>query len=134
MTADEKTVARRTPPCAGWDAVASGLARWIPSVAWMKTYRLAWLPHDVVAGVTLSAVLVPAGMAYAEAAGMPAVSGLYASLAALLAYALFGPSRILVLGPDSALVALIAATIAPLAHNDGAQLSCSLRRLRCCLV
>ncbi|WP_198390880.1 SulP family inorganic anion transporter, partial [Burkholderia ubonensis] len=98
----------------------AGLLRWINGLAAARTYRLHWLPHDLLAGVTLSAVLVPAGMAYANAAGLPAVNGLYASLAALLAYALFGPSRILVLGPDSALVALIAASIAPLAHGDAA--------------
>jgi MFS superfamily sulfate permease-like transporter len=83
-----------------------------------RNYRLAWLPHDAIAGLSLSAVLVPAGMAYAEAAALPTVSGLYASFAALLAYALFGPSRILVLGPDSALVALIAASVAPLARGN----------------
>src|SRR5438445_216212 len=73
---------------------------------------------DVMEELYKFTVLVPAGMAYAEAAGLPVVSGLYASLAALLAYALFGPSRILVLGPDSALVALIAASVAPLAHGN----------------
>jgi high affinity sulfate transporter 1 len=90
-------------------------------VVWTRDYPLASVPHDVIAGVALSAVLVPAGMAYAEAAGMPSVTGLYASLAALLAYALFGPSRILMLGPDSALVALILAAATPLAHRGGAQ-------------
>jgi high affinity sulfate transporter 1 len=93
--------------------------RWIPGLATARNYQFKWLPRDVIAGVTLSAVLVPAGMAYADAAGMPVVSGLYASFAALLAYAVFGPSRILVLGPDSALVALIAASVAPLAHGNG---------------
>ncbi|CAB3684271.1 SulP family inorganic anion transporter [Paraburkholderia rhynchosiae] len=102
-------------------AVAGRLARWVPSLVWMREYRPASLPHDAIAGVTLSAVLVPAGMAYAEAAGMPSVTGLYASLVALVAYALFGPSRILVLGPDSALVALILAAAMPLAHRGGAQ-------------
>ncbi|MDR6445189.1 SulP family inorganic anion transporter [Paraburkholderia sp. 22099] len=94
------------------------VSRWVNGLAVARGYRLAWLPHDAIAGLSLSAVLVPAGMAYAEAAGLPVVSGLYASLAALLAYALFGPSRILVLGPDSALVALIAASVAPLAHGN----------------
>src|SRR5260370_15916139 len=94
------------------------VSRWIAGVAVARDYRLAWLPHDAMAGVSVSAVLVPAGMAYAEAAGLPVVSGLYASFAALLAYAMFGPSRILVLGPDSALVALIAASVIPLAHGN----------------
>jgi MFS superfamily sulfate permease-like transporter len=89
------------------DASVPGFWRWIPGLVMARHYQLGWLPQDAVAGMTLSAVLVPAGMAYAEAAGMPVVSGLYSSFAALLAYAVFGPSRILVLGPDSALVALI---------------------------
>nr|WP_257126223.1 SulP family inorganic anion transporter [Burkholderia sp. ABCPW 11] len=79
---------------------------------------MAWLPGDATAGVTLSAVLVPAGMAYAIASGLSAASGLYASIAALVTYAAVGPSRILVLGPDSALIALIAASIVPLAHGN----------------
>jgi MFS superfamily sulfate permease-like transporter len=94
------------------------VSRWVNGLAVARNYRLAWLPHDAMAGFSLSAVLAPAGMAYAEAAGLPVVSGLYASFAAPLAYALFGPSRILVLGPDSALVALIAASVAPLAHGN----------------
>ncbi|WP_175822037.1 SulP family inorganic anion transporter [Burkholderia sp. BCC0419] len=97
---------------------AAGPLRWINGLAVARGYQWPWLPHDLLAGVTLSTVLVPAGMAYAQAAGLPAVNGLYASFAAMLAYALFGPSRILVLGPDSALVALIAASIMPLAHGD----------------
>ncbi|WP_269503056.1 SulP family inorganic anion transporter [Burkholderia sp. IMCC1007] len=100
---------------------AAGPLRWINGLAVVRGYRLPWLPHDLLAGVALSAVLVPAGMAYSEAAGLPAVNGLYASFAAMLAYALFGPSRILVLGPDSALVALIAASIVPVAHGNAAQ-------------
>ena len=79
--------------------------RWISGLALARHYRLSWLPNDLAAGVALSAVLVPSGMAYAEAAGLPAVNGLYASFAAMLVYAFFGPSRLLVMGPDSALVA-----------------------------
>ncbi len=80
----------------------------------MRTYRRAWLGGDIVAGVVLTALLVPQGMAYAELAGLPAVTGLYTTVLALLAYALFGPSRILVLGPDSALGPMIAAALLPL--------------------
>ena len=80
----------------------------------MRTYRRAWLSGDIVAGVVLTALLVPQGMAYAELAGLPPVTGLYTTVLALLAYALFGPSRILVLGPDSALGPLIAAALVPL--------------------
>jgi high affinity sulfate transporter 1 len=83
-----------------------------------RGYELAWLPRDLLAGVVLTAVLVPAGMGYAQAAGLDAIAGLYATVAALLAYAVFGPSRILVLGPDSALAGLIAATVLPLAAGD----------------
>ncbi|RQS75576.1 SulP family inorganic anion transporter [Burkholderia sp. Bp8963] len=94
------------------------LARHLPGIALLAHYRRAWLARDLYAGIALTAVLVPAGMSYAQAAGLPAVTGLYASIAALLAYALLGPSRILVLGPDSALAALIAGAIAPLAGHD----------------
>ncbi|MDY7791893.1 SulP family inorganic anion transporter [Burkholderia ubonensis] len=90
----------------------------LPGLALLSDYRRAWLGRDLYAGVALTAVLVPVGMSYAQAAGLPAVTGLYASIAALLAYALLGPSRILVLGPDSALAALIAGAIAPLAGHD----------------
>lgn len=90
----------------------------LPGIALLANYRRAWLARDLYAGLALSAVLVPVGMSYAQAAGLPAVTGLYASIAALLAYAVLGPSRILVLGPDSALAALIAAAIAPLAGHD----------------
>ncbi|KVO15081.1 hypothetical protein WJ73_12405 [Burkholderia ubonensis] len=90
----------------------------LPALALLADYRRAWLGRDLYAGVALTAVLVPVGMSYAQAAALPAVTGLYASIAALLAYALLGPSRILVLGPDSALAALIAGAIAPLAGHD----------------
>ena len=82
-------------------------------------YPARALPKDVVAGVVLSALLVPQGMAYAELAGLPAVTGLYTSILCLLGYALVGPSRILVLGPDSSLGPMIAATILPLAGAGG---------------
>ncbi len=71
-----------------------------------------------MAGLVLTAILVPVGMGYAEAAGLPAIYGLYATIVPLIAYAIFGPSRILVLGPDSSLAAIIAATIVPLAAGD----------------
>ena len=90
----------------------------MPGLEWVRTYRRAYLPRDVFAGVVLTAILVPAGMAYAEAAGLPPIVGLYATVVPLLAYALLGPSRILVLGPDSSLLPLIAAAILPLAAGD----------------
>ncbi|WP_325088579.1 SulP family inorganic anion transporter [Burkholderia contaminans] len=98
--------------------LSARVAHLFPGVALLANYRGAWLPRDLYAGIALSAVLVPVGMSYAEAAGLPAITGLHASIAALLAYALLGPSRILVLGPDSALAALIAGAIAPLAGHD----------------
>jgi high affinity sulfate transporter 1 len=96
--------------------------RWqtyVPGLAVVRSYRRAWLSKDIVAGLVLSALLVPQGMAYAELAGLPAVTGLYTSILCLLGYAIFGPSRVLVLGPDSALGSMIAATILPLVLADG---------------
>ncbi|MCE3553254.1 sulfate permease [Pseudonocardia sp. RS11V-5] len=91
----------------------------VPGLALLRTYRPAWLPRDVVAGLVLTALLVPQGMAYAELAGLPAITGLYTSILCLLAYAVFGPSRVLVLGPDSSLGPMIAATVLPLVAAGG---------------
>src|ERR1700752_403975 len=79
-----------------------------------SSWRREWLGRDVVAGIVLSTLLVPRGMAYAELAGLPPITGLYTSILCLLGYAVFGPSRILVLGPDSSLGPMIAATILPM--------------------
>jgi high affinity sulfate transporter 1 len=87
----------------------------------VRTYEPAWLPRDLVAAVVLSALLVPQGMAYAELAGLPAITGLYTTVVCLLAYAVFGSSRSLVLGPDSSLGPIIAAVILPLAAGDQGQ-------------
>jgi MFS superfamily sulfate permease-like transporter len=84
-------------------------------------YQRSWLSRDVVAGIVLTALLVPAGMRYAEASGLPAIYGLYATIIPLVMYAIVGPSRILVLGPDSSLAPLIAATILPLAAGSDAE-------------
>ncbi|MFI5099999.1 MAG: SulP family inorganic anion transporter, partial [Actinomycetes bacterium] len=91
----------------------------LPGAAALRGYQRRWLSKDLVAGLVLTALLVPQGMAYAELAGLPAVTGLYTSVLCLIGYALFGPSRVLVLGPDSALGPMIAATILPLAGADG---------------
>ncbi len=96
----------------------SGILRFLPGIWVLQHYRRAWLWRDVFAGLVLTSLLVPAGMGYAEAAGLPAITGLYATIVPLVAYALVGPSRILVIGPDSALAALILATVAPLAAGD----------------
>jgi high affinity sulfate transporter 1 len=95
-----------------------GLLRWLPGLQTLREYQLAWLPHDLVAGLVLTTMLVPVGIAYAVASGVPGIYGLYATIVPLLAYALFGPSRILVLGPDSALAAVILATVLPLSGGD----------------
>jgi high affinity sulfate transporter 1 len=91
----------------------------VPGFRAVTSYRREWLVKDIVAGVVLTTLLVPQGMAYAELAGLPAITGLYTSILCLLGYAVFGPSRILVLGPDSSLGPMIAATIAPLIVAGG---------------
>jgi high affinity sulfate transporter 1 len=91
---------------------------WMPGIRVARTYQRAWLSRDLIAGIVLVTLLVPQGMAYAELAGLPAITGLYTTVACLVAYALMGPSPVLVLGPDSALGPMIAATILPLAAGD----------------
>jgi high affinity sulfate transporter 1 len=98
-----------------------GLARWVPGLRTLREYRRAWLPSDLAAGVVLTALLVPVGMGYAQAAGLPPITGLYATIVPLVAYAIFGPSRVMVLGPDSSLAAVIAAVVLPLAGQDPAR-------------
>jgi high affinity sulfate transporter 1 len=88
--------------------------RWFPGLGTLRHYELPWLRHDIVAGLVVTTMLVPVGIAYAEAAGVPGINGLYATIVPLLAYALFGPSRILVLGPDSSLAPIILAVVLPL--------------------
>ncbi len=95
-----------------------GLYRFFPVLATLRNYQRGWLASDIGAGLVLTAILVPVGMGYAQAAGLPAIYGLYATIVPLVAYAVFGPSRILVLGPDSALAGLIAATILPMAAGS----------------
>ena len=91
----------------------------IPGLAMLREYRPGLLGKDLVAGLVVTTLLVPQGMAYAELAGLPVITGLYTTIFALLGYALFGPSRILVLGPDSALGPMIAAALLPLLAADG---------------
>jgi high affinity sulfate transporter 1 len=95
--------------------------RWLPGIITLREYQRAWLAHDVVAGTVLATMLVPVGIAYAVASGVPGINGLYATIIPLLAYALFGPSRILVLGPDSSLAAVILGVVAPLSGGDPAR-------------
>jgi high affinity sulfate transporter 1 len=93
--------------------------RWVPGLQVISSYRREWLAKDIIAGVVLTTLLVPQGMAYAELAGLPPITGLYTSILCLAGYAVFGPSRILVLGPDSSLGPMIAATILPLIAANG---------------
>src|SRR5438309_9515014 len=81
---------------AGWQA-------YLPGLKMLRQYRLGWMRNDIVAGIVLSTMLVPVGIAYAVASGVPPLNGLYATSIPLIAYALFGPRRILVLAPDSSL-------------------------------
>jgi high affinity sulfate transporter 1 len=90
------------------------LERWAPGVVTLRHYHRSWLRSDLVAGAVLAAILVPQGMAYAELAGLPSETGLYTTIACLVAYAVFGPSKVLVLGPDSSVSPLILAAITPL--------------------
>jgi high affinity sulfate transporter 1 len=106
----------RRPPRA--ENATSGLARWLPGLRTVREYRRDWLGSDLVAGLVLTALLVPVGMGYAQAAGLPPITGLYATIVPLVAYAVFGPSRVMVLGPDSSLAAVIAAIVLPLAGQD----------------
>ena len=91
---------------------------WLPGIETLRRYQAAWLPHDIFAGLVLATMLVPVGIAYAVASGLPGIYGLYATIVPLLVYALFGPSRILVLGPDSALAAVILGVVVPLSGGD----------------
>lgn len=95
-----------------------GWTRWLPGLLTLRQYQAGWLPNDIVAGLVLSTMLVPVGMAYAVASGLPGIYGLYATIVPLLAYAIFGPSRILVLGPDSSLAAVILGVVLPLSAGD----------------
>jgi high affinity sulfate transporter 1 len=84
----------------------------------LRHYDRAWLAPDVLAGVSVAAVAVPIAIAYSQLAGLPPAHGLYASILPLLAYALLGSSRQLIMAPDAATCAIVAATVAPLAAGD----------------
>jgi MFS superfamily sulfate permease-like transporter len=106
-------VRRRAVP-----ASRTGWIRWLPGLITLRHYEPHWLRHDLVVGLVMTTMLVPVGIAYAEASGVPGINGLYATIVPLLAYALFGPSRILVLGPDSALASVILTTVMPLSAGE----------------
>src|SRR5512139_2278819 len=99
----------------------AGWGRWLPGLRTLRGYQADWWRHDLVAGLVLTTMLVPVGIAYAVASGVPGIYGLYASILPLVAYAFVGPSRILVLGPDSSLAAVILAVVLPLSGGDPAR-------------
>ena len=94
------------------------VARAIPGLAGLRAYNRAWLWPDIIAGVTVAAVIVPIAMAYGQLAGLPPVTGIYASMLPLIAFALFSSSRQLIVGPDASSAALVAAAVLPLAGGD----------------
>jgi high affinity sulfate transporter 1 len=99
-------------------AERSRISRLLPGLAVLRSYERTWLTRDAIAGLVLAAFLVPVGMGYAQASGLPAITGLYATIVPLIVYAIVGPSRILVLGPDSSLAPIIAVTVLSLAAGD----------------
>ena len=106
----------------------------MPGIRALSSYERVWLRSDLVAGVVLAAILVPQGMAYAELAGLPPVTGLYTTIACLVGYALMGPSRVLVLGPDSSVSPLIFAAIVPLAVADDPETAIALAGMMAMMV
>src|SRR4051794_9977546 len=123
MSTDTPAIAQ--PPSGAAEHPLAGTGpdwtRWLPGLRTVRNYRPAWIARDVLAGLVLTTMLVPVGIAYAQASGVPGIYGLYATIIPLLAYALFGPSPILVLGPDSSLAALILAVVLPLSGGDPAR-------------
>ena len=102
-------------------AAVTGWQRWLPGLRILLDYKPAWALNDLVAGLVLTTMLVPVGIAYAEASGVPGIYGLYATIVPLLVYAVFGPSRIMVLGPDSSLAAVILAVVLARSGGDPAR-------------
>jgi sulfate permease, SulP family len=96
----------------------AAVARWLPGLALLLAYERRWLGPDIAAGLSVAAIALPVGIAYAALAGVPAEIGIYAAIFPLLAYALFGSSRQLIVGPDAATCVMVAASLAPLAAGD----------------
>ena len=120
MTADDEGASQPPPPPPpSQPSAPSTFPLHVPGLALLRRYERSWLRADLAAGLILAAILVPQGMAYAELAGLPAVTGLYTTVACLVGYAIMGPSRILVLGPDSAVSPLILAATLPLVGAAG---------------
>ncbi|MBK9730364.1 MAG: sulfate permease [Chitinophagaceae bacterium] len=109
---------KRTQLKQSQSTTVNGWKRWVPGLQTLSSYKTSWLTSDLIAGLVLTTMLVPVGIAYAEASGVPGIYGLYATIIPLLAYALLGPSRIMVLGPDSSLAAIILAVVLPMSAGD----------------
>lgn len=92
---------------------------WFPPARWLAEYKSAWLPGDIVAGITLAAYAIPVSLAYAGLAGLPPQAGIYGYLLGGLGYALLGSSRQLAIGPTSAIALMIAGTVGAMAEGDG---------------
>src|SRR5271169_5363633 len=107
----ESTKSQRAMSAISWHS-------WFPPARWLAEYRAAWLPGDIVAGVTLAAYAIPVSLAYASLAGLPPQVGIYGYLLGGLGYALFGSSRQLAVGPTSAISLMIAATVVTMAGGD----------------
>ena len=116
------------------ESTESAIVRHVPGVRMLATYQASWLRFDLVAGLVLAAILVPQGLAYAELAGLPPVTGLYTTVACLVVYALLGPSRVLVLGPDSSVSPMILAAIVPLAAGGDPAVAITLAGMLALLV
>src|SRR6478672_9487928 len=93
----------------------------VPPMQWLANYRVAWLPGDAVAGITLAAYAIPVSLAYASLAGLPPQVGIYCYLVGGIGYALFGTSRQLAVGPTSAIAMLVGSTVAVLADGDSSR-------------
>ncbi len=111
MSSDVSATPPLTEAPAGWRAI-------FPPASWLRSYQASWLRHDVIAGVTLAAYAIPVSLAYASLAGLPPQYGIYCYLVAGPAYALFGSSRQLAIGPTSAISMLIGATLVGMAEGD----------------
>jgi len=94
------------------------LLQWLPGLANLLNYRREYLSYDIRAGLSVAAVSLPVSIAYADLTGVGAIAGLYSTILPLVAYALFGSSRQLIVGPDTATCAVVAAVVIPLAAND----------------
>ena len=94
------------------------LSRLAPGLAMLRAYQPGWLQYDLAAGLSVAAVALPTAIAYAQLAGFPPVVGLYASILPLVVYAILGTSRQLIVNPDAAVCAMVAAIVAPLAGQD----------------